>query len=178
MTITYTAEESIVQNASFEISDDLGETWYTLMTSGYMTLSDPNWGTYKVVLPATIEGVPLGGKEWKLRVRDYDIVYVVEMVGTFTVNSSATATGGTAARGRLHLVPLGGSHGGQYSVRAPARERFTVELMQPNGRVLARVSGMGPEGAAIDLSDAGTGLYLLRVTSGRASLTRRVYMTR
>ncbi|MBD3243964.1 MAG: hypothetical protein GF331_25450, partial [Chitinivibrionales bacterium] len=76
LTIEFTANTSIVRDANFELSPDGGENWHNIMVDGAISSSDPNWGTYVFTLPETIGGVAMADKNWSLRVRDYDMVYI------------------------------------------------------------------------------------------------------
>lgn len=171
LTITYTANLEIVQDANFEISDDEGETWYSLMLSGVASSSDADWGTYKVVVPAQIDGTDLGGKDWMLRIGDYDRDYLVYLEGTIHINNTAVQVRGAAD----HMMSLRlNGVGNRVAIQIPAGQRYTVDFTTLNGSKVRHTQGTGPATAAIPLGPLSKGIYLLRVSTDERTLSRRI----
>lgn len=174
LTIEYSANTAIVQDANFEISDNDGETWYNLMFDGSISSSDPMWGQYKFVIPATIEGVAVGGKDWSLRVRDYDNVYSAQMSGTFHVAPTTAAVAPQVQRTTQALRHDAAE--GRLVVRAPLNERAVLELTGLNGTRIHRSTIPAAAATTIDLTRLSRGVYVVNVRTASGIITRRLML--
>ncbi len=173
LTIEFAANTSIVRDANFELSPNEGETWYNIMTDGVISSSDPDWGTYRFPLPETLGGVAMAGKDWSLRVRDYDMVYVVHMDGTFHVNDgSSTLHDPGSPRDGTPLVRH--APGAGLIVEIPVARPYVLELIGLDGAVVRRVSGAGPASSRIGFDTLARGAYLLRLRTGSLVRIMRV----
>ncbi len=175
LTVEFDAQTGIVRDAHVELSDDAGETWYSLMFDGSLSSSAPEWGTFKVVLPASISGTELGGKDWSLRIRDYDQVYIVEMQGAIRINANS-AVGGTIVAAPPRNRPLCSVAGSQLRFCAPASSVLRAEVTMLDGSLVKRMAVAQSQEQALDLSLLGRGVYLVTAHSANSTVVRRLLL--
>ncbi|MBD3243767.1 MAG: T9SS type A sorting domain-containing protein [Chitinivibrionales bacterium] len=174
LTFEFSANTAIVQDANFEMSDNEGETWYNLMFDGSVSASDPAWGRYKVAIPAAVEGIPVGGKDWWLRVRDYDNVYSAQMAGTIHINPTAVSVTPQAAP-RAAAIRHDAAEG-RLILQSPSGERAMIELTTLNGSVVRRSTVPAAGKISLDLTPLSRGVYIVNMRTPTAMTTRRLML--
>jgi hypothetical protein len=164
-----------VGGIGIEMSPDGGSNWFDIVGHGIPT-SDPDWGTYRWTIPATVgSGVSTVSSDALIRIYKY-----TDRNGVNDVSPSpVTIVPSTVAADKARLARSAGRAwaerlGGDLRINVPWQGSHTVELYSPDGRRVAVMQGRGAQQYSIAGDKASAGCLIVRITGGGKTLVERV----
>jgi hypothetical protein len=158
-----------------EMSPDGGSNWYDIVGHGIPT-SDPDWGTYRWTIPATVgSSVSTVSTNVLVRIYKYTDKNGVNDVSPspVTIGASSTTTE-RASLARFAAKAWAERLGGGLRINVPWQGSHTVELFSPDGRRVAVMQGRGAQQYSIAGEEAAAGCLIVRITGGGKTVVERV----